>query len=62
MSSPVVIPAIDTARAAEFRALVDAKAKPPPSMPSASKIGPNSAIDWLARVTICLATGDRSEL
>ena len=29
MSSPVVIPAIDTARAAEFRALVDAKAKPP---------------------------------
>jgi hypothetical protein len=28
--------------------------------PSASKIGPNSPIDWLARVTICLATGARS--
>jgi hypothetical protein len=29
-------------------------------IPSASKIGPNSPIDWLARVTICLATGARS--
>jgi hypothetical protein len=34
----------------------------PPVIPSASKIGPNSPIDWLARVTICLATGARSAL
>ncbi|MFC3087368.1 hypothetical protein [Tabrizicola soli] len=34
----------------------------PPSMPSASKIGPNSVIDWLARVTIWRATGARSTL
>lgn len=30
------------------------------AIPIASKIGPNSPIDWLARVTICLATGARS--
>ena len=34
----------------------------PSPIPSASKIGPNSAMDWLARVTICLAIGARSSL
>jgi hypothetical protein len=30
-------------------------------MPSVSKIGPNSAIDWFARVTIWRAIGARSD-
>jgi hypothetical protein len=31
-------------------------------MPSESKIGPNSAMDWLARSTTCLPMGARSSV